>query len=75
MEMNISNQNKLGPANFMQLEMSIEKGEASSVKKMLSGLSMREPEKNYLIDVAKMNKQSSIMELLKNAPVRNFMEI
>ena len=39
MEMNISNQNKLnklGPANFMQLEMSIEKGEASSVKKMLS---------------------------------------
>ena len=36
---------------------------------------MREPEKNYLIDVAKMNNQLSIMALLKNAPVRNFMEI
>ena len=75
MEMNISNQNKLGPANFMPLEMSIEKGETASVKQMLSGLSMREPERNYLIDVAKMNKQSSIMALLKDAPVRNIMEI
>jgi len=73
MEMNISNQNKLGPANFAPLEMSIEKGEASSVKKMLSGLSMREPERNYLIDVAKMNKQASIVELLKNASVRKLM--
>jgi len=73
MEMNISNQNKLGPANFMPLEVSIEKGEASSVKKMLSGLSMREPERNYLIDVAKMNKQASIVELLKHASVRKIM--
>ena len=71
--MNISHQKKLDPANFMPLEMSIEKGEASSVKKMLSGLSMREPERNYLIDVAKMNKQSSIVELLKNASVRQIM--
>ncbi|TEW52797.1 hypothetical protein E2R67_01655 [Psychromonas sp. RZ5] len=59
----------------MPLEMSIEKGEASSVKKMLSGLSMREPERSYLIDVAKMNKQSSIMALLKDVPVRGIMEM
>ena len=75
MEMNISNQNKLGPANFMPLEVSIEKGEASSVKKMLSGLSMREPERNYLIDVANMHKQSSIVGLLNNVPVRNIMDL
>ena len=75
MEMNISSQNKLGPANFMPLEMNIEKGETSSVKKMLSGLTMREPERNYLIDVANMHKQSSIVGLLNNVPVRNIMDV
>lgn len=73
MEMNITNQNKLGPANFMPLEMSIEKGDELSVKKILSGLSMREPEKNYLIDVAKLNKKSSIQKLLEDVPVIKIM--
>jgi len=73
MEMNITNQNKLGPANFMPLEMSIEKGKASSVKRMLSGLSMREPERNYLIDVAKMNKQPEIIDLLEKVSIRKIM--
>ena len=73
MEMNISNQNKLGPANFMPLEVNIEKGDVSSVKKLLSNLSMREPEKNYLIDIAKLHKQESIIPLLKDVPVINIM--
>lgn len=73
MEMNITNQNKLGPANFMPLEMSIEKGDELSVKKILSGLSMREPEKNYLIDIAKLNKKSSIQKLLEDVPVIKIM--
>lgn len=71
MEANNTDQNKLGIANFAALKTAIANSEELLVKKLLADLSMQEIEKNYLIDLAKLNNNLSIIKLLEDIPIMN----
>jgi hypothetical protein len=62
-------QKKLNIANFAALKTSIANGEELLVKNLLEGLSMQDIEKSYLIDLAKLNNNPSIIKLLEDTPV------
>jgi hypothetical protein len=69
MEPNSTDQNKLDIANFAALKTAIANSEESLVKEMLGGLSMQEIEKSYLIDLAKLKNNLSIIKLLDDIPL------
>jgi hypothetical protein len=67
---NKTDQNKLGIATFAALKTAIANGEELLLKKLLGDISMLELEKSYLIDLAKVNNNLSIIKLLKDIPIR-----
>jgi hypothetical protein len=71
MEANNTDQHKLGIANFAALKTAITNGEELLVKKLLTDITMQEIEKSYLIDLAKLNNNLSIINLLENIPITN----
>jgi hypothetical protein len=52
--------------NFAALKTTIANGESSKAKQMIQGRSMTDLEKSYLIDLAKMNGQTEIIQALEN---------
>jgi hypothetical protein len=70
MESKNTDQNKLGIANLEALKTAIANGEELLVKKILADLTMQELEKSYLIDLAKLNNNLSIIKLLEDIPIR-----
>ncbi|MBU2887882.1 hypothetical protein KO507_19110 [Gilvimarinus agarilyticus] len=55
---------------FSALKTAIANGDETSVKDLLTDEPMVELEKSYLIDLAELNGNSVIVELLKNVPVK-----
>lgn len=64
-------QQKYGIAQFAALKTAIANGEAQLVKELLPKQAMPQQEKNYLIDLAELNNNRTIIELLENIPVRD----
>jgi hypothetical protein len=71
MAANNTDQHKLDIANFAALKTAIANGEELLVKKLLADLTMQEIEKSYLIDLAKLNNNLSIIKLLEDIPITN----
>lgn len=55
-------------ANMEGLQAAISNGETNRVKELLAGRKLDELQKDYLIDLAKLNGSGDIVTLLKNAP-------
>lgn len=66
----MTDQNDHGIASFAALKTSIANGEEQSVKELLANHSMQELEKSYLIDLAKLNNNHTIIKLLEDIPVK-----
>ncbi|GAB2705778.1 hypothetical protein [Aliiglaciecola aliphaticivorans] len=56
--------------HFAALKTAIVNGETQTVKSLISGHSMQELEKSYLIDLANLNNNSAVLALLKGIPVK-----
>lgn len=67
---NNTDRNKPGIGNFSALKTAIANGEALRVKDLLSKEPMLDIEKSYLIDLAQLNKNSTIIKLLEDIPVK-----
>ncbi|PKG99580.1 hypothetical protein [Paraglaciecola sp. MB-3u-78] len=57
-------------ATFAALKTSIANGEELSVKELLANQPMQELEKSYLIDLAKLNNNPTIIKLLEDIPLK-----
>lgn len=55
-------------ANMEGLQSAITNGETERVKELLEGRQLDELQKDYLIDLAKLNGSHEIVSLLKHAP-------
>lgn len=67
----MTDQNKHSIATFAALKTSIANGEELSVKELLANQPMQELEKSYLIDLAKLSNNPTIIKLLENVPLSN----
>jgi hypothetical protein len=67
---NMSDQNKHTIATFAALKTSIANGEEQSVKELLGNEPMQDIEKSYLIDLAKLVNNHTIIKLLEDMPVK-----
>lgn len=67
---NKTDQHKHGIATFAALKTAIANGEEQSVKELLANQPMQELEKSYLIDLAKLNNNVTIIKLLEDIPVK-----
>jgi hypothetical protein len=67
---NMTVQKHLDIATFAALKTSIVNAEELSVKELLANQSMQELEKNYLIDLAKLNNNPTIIKLLEDIPLK-----
>lgn len=65
----MSEQNDQGIGHFAALKTSIANGEEQSVKELLSEHPMQQLEKDYLIDLAKLNNNQNILKMLNDKPV------
>ncbi|MBA6338538.1 MULTISPECIES: hypothetical protein [unclassified Colwellia] len=65
-----TNQNKHATVNFSALKTAIGNGEALLIKNLLANQSMQDLEKKYLINLAYINNNPSIIELLEGIPVK-----
>jgi hypothetical protein len=63
-------QNQHTIATFAALKTAIVNGEEQSVKELLANQPMQELEKSYLIDLAKLNNNHTIIKLLENIPLK-----
>jgi hypothetical protein len=68
---NMTDENKHSIATFAALKTSITNGEESSVKELLANQPMQELEKGYLIDLAKLSNNPTIIKLLEDVPLSN----
>lgn len=66
----MSSQNEEGIGHFAALKTSIVNGEEQSVKELLTGQPMQQLEKSYLIDLAKLNNNANIIQLLEDIPAK-----
>lgn len=66
---NHSEQHKHGIAHFAALKTAIANGEVTLIKTLLSNEPMNDIEKSYLIDLAQIHNNKTIMTLLKAIPV------
>jgi hypothetical protein len=57
-------------ANFAALKTAIANGEEPLVKELLGKQPMQELEKSYLIDLAKLSNNRTIITLLEDIPVK-----
>ena len=63
-------QNEQGIAHYSALKTSIANGEEESVKELLADQPMQQLEKDYLIDLAKLNNNRNIIKMLEDTPVK-----
>jgi len=68
---NNTEQHKFSIATFAALKTAIANGEEQSVKELLKNQSMQEIEKSYLIDLAKLNNNRTIIKLLEDMPLKS----
>jgi hypothetical protein len=66
----MTDQNEQSIANFAALKTSIINCEEQSIRELLANQSMQALEKSYLIDLARLNNNPSIMKLLNDIPVK-----
>jgi hypothetical protein len=67
----MTDKNEQSIANFAALKTSIVNGEEQSVKELLASRPMQDLEKSYLIDLAKLNNNHTILKLLEDIPTKN----
>ncbi|MDY0251033.1 MAG: hypothetical protein RBR45_13410 [Pseudomonas sp.] len=60
-----------GMANYLALKTAIVNGEEQLVKKLLANRAMLDIEKSYLLDLARLNNNHSIIALLEGIPVKD----
>ena len=65
-----TDRNKPGIGNFSALKTAIVNGEEQLVIELLSNQPMLEIEKSYLIDLAYLNENRNIINLLEDIPVK-----
>jgi hypothetical protein len=65
-----TNKNAHDIANFAALKTAIANGEEPSIRSLLPDEPMRDLEKSYLIDLAKLNNNHTIISLLEDIPVK-----
>ena len=70
MSANNEEQNKHGIANFAAIKTAIANSEVQLLKDLLDNQVMQDIEKSYLIDLAKLNNNHSIITLLEAIPVK-----
>ena len=70
MRPNNTEPNKQGIANFAALKTAIVNGEEQLVTELLANQPMQELEKSYLIDLAKLNNNRTIIKLLEDIPLK-----
>jgi hypothetical protein len=68
---NMTDENKHSIATSAALKTSIANGEELSVKELLANQPMQELEKGYLIDLAKLSNNPTIIKLLEDVPLSN----
>ena len=61
-------QNEHGIAHFAALKTAIANGEEQSVRELLPSEPIQELEKGYLIDLAELNNDRAIIEILQGIP-------
>lgn len=66
----MTDQNKHSMANYLALKSAIVNGEEELVEKLLGNRSMLDIEKSYLIDLARLNNNRTIITLLEGVPVK-----
>lgn len=64
----LTNENDHSIANFAALKTAIVNGEERSVEALLGDKPMQDIEKSYLIDLAKLNNNHTIIKLLEDIP-------
>jgi len=64
----MTDRNEHSIANFAALKTAIVNGEEELIKELLSTKPMQELEKSYLLDLAKLNDNRVIIELIMNIP-------
>lgn len=67
---NNTEQNEQSIAHFAALKTAIVNGEEQLVKHLVSNQPMVDIEKSYLIDLAQLNRNVTIMKLLEGIPVK-----
>ncbi|MBA6353344.1 hypothetical protein [Colwellia sp. BRX9-1] len=65
----MSNQNERSIATFAALKTCIANGETQSVKELLAKQPIQALEKSYLIDLAKLNNNPTIIKLIEESPI------
>jgi hypothetical protein len=65
-----TNQNEHGIANFAALKTAIANGEEQLIRSLLPDEPMQDLEKSYLIDLAKLNNNHTIISLLEDITVK-----
>jgi hypothetical protein len=60
-----------GIAHYEALKTAIANGETSLVEQLLQNRTMQALEKDYLIDLARLNDNESIIALLKSVPLKD----
>jgi len=63
-------QNNHSIANYEALKTAIANNEAQRIKELLAGKSMQQLEKDYLLDLARLDNNRTIIALLDAVPVR-----
>lgn len=72
---NKTDRNRHDIANFVALETAIANSEEQLVKELLGNQAMQELEKGYLIDLAKLNNNHTIIKLLEGIDVEEQISI
>ncbi|WP_351123512.1 hypothetical protein [Shewanella sp. T24-MNA-CIBAN-0130] len=67
---NNTDQHKHSIATFAALKTAIANGEEQLVKELLADQPMQDLEKSYLIDLAEVTNNHTIIKLLKDIPVK-----
>lgn len=65
----MSNENEHSIATFAALKTCIANGEVQSVKELLAKQPIQALEKSYLIDLALLNNNPTIIELIEESPI------
>ena len=68
---NKAERNQPSIANFAALKTAIAIGEEHTVKELIVNQTMQELEKGYLIELAKLNNNQTIIKLLEDIPLKN----
>ncbi|QEY59157.1 hypothetical protein FXF61_08260 [Pseudomonas sp. C27(2019)] len=66
----MTDQNKHRMANYMALKTAVINGEEALVKKLLADRPMLDIEKSYLLELAQLGNNQTIITLLEDLPVK-----